>query len=155
MTPVSYLYRRTMKANRSAPPAPVTPVLVYPDVQTAVAWLIAALGAQEKVRIGDGHRSQLEIAPGGAVVVAEPGNGRVPPAAGGHSHLLKVRTPDVDAAFVRACGEGARVIESPTTFGYGERSCVVEDPAGHRWELTQTVEDVEPESWGGVTVSPW
>ena len=26
---------------------------------------------------------------------------------------------------------------------------LVEDPAGHRWELTQTVRDVEPAEWGG------
>jgi hypothetical protein len=25
----------------------------------------------------------------------------------------------------------------------------VEDPGGHRWELTQTVRDVEPAEWGG------
>ena len=27
--------------------------------------------------------------------------------------------------------------------------------AGHRWELTQSVRDVEPEECGGVTVAPW
>jgi hypothetical protein len=32
---------------------------------------------------------------------------------------------------------------------------MLEDLAGHRWELTQTVRDVEPEEWGGVTVAPW
>ena len=66
-----------------------------------------------------------------------------------------VRVPDVDAAFARARDAGGRVLEEPTTFEYGERSCVVEDLAGHRWELTQTVRDVEPEEWGGVTVAPW
>jgi uncharacterized glyoxalase superfamily protein PhnB len=47
------------------------------------------------------------------------------------------------------------VLEEPTTHEYGERSCVVEDLGGHRWELTQSVRDVEPEEWGGVTVAPW
>ncbi|MGZ5404840.1 MAG: VOC family protein [Nocardioides sp.] len=42
-----------------------------------------------------------------------------------------------------------------TTYEYGERSCTLEDLAGHRWELTQSVRDVEPEEWGGVTVGPW
>jgi hypothetical protein len=32
---------------------------------------------------------------------------------------------------------------------------LLEDLAGHRWELTETVRDVEPEEWGGVTVAPW
>ena len=29
------------------------------------------------------------------------------------------------------------------------------DLAGHRWELTESVRDVQPEEWGGVTVSSW
>src|SRR5437763_2465768 len=45
---------------------------------------------------------------------------------------------DVDAAFSRAVAAGARPLEEPTTHVYGERSVVVEDPTGHRWELTQT-----------------
>jgi uncharacterized glyoxalase superfamily protein PhnB len=71
------------------------------------------------------------------------------------THLIKVRVADVDAAFARARDFGAGVVQEPTTFEYGERSCVLEDLAGHRWELTQTVSDVEPETWGGVTVAPW
>ncbi len=47
------------------------------------------------------------------------------------------------------------MLEELTTYEYGERSGVVEDLAGHRWELTQSVRDVEPEAWGGVTVAPW
>jgi hypothetical protein len=27
---------------------------------------------------------------------------------------------------------------------------MVEDPAGHRWELSQTVRDVDPSEWGGT-----
>jgi len=66
-----------------------------------------------------------------------------------------VRVENVDESFARARDFGARVIEEPQTWEYGERSGVVEDLAGHRWELTQTVRDVEPEEWGGVTVAPW
>jgi len=141
--------------NRSAPPATVTPVLVYPDVRAAVAWLEAALGFEERVRIGDSHRAQLRVGPDAAVVVADVGSDRVAPDGAGMTHLLKLRVPDVDAAFARACDHGARIIEEPTTFEYGERSGVLEDPGGHRWELTQTVRDVAPEEWGGTTVAPW
>ncbi len=144
-----------MLTNRSAPPATVTPVLVYPDVRAAVAWLEAAFGFEERVRIGESHRAQLAVGGDGCVVVADVGGERVPPSAGGFTHLVKIRVPDVDAAFERARDAGAVVVESLTTFEYGERSGVVEDPAGHRWELTQTVRDVSPEEWGGVAVSPW
>lgn len=144
-----------MVSNRSAPPTTVTPVLVYPDVRAAVAWLEAALGFEERVRIGDAHRAQLRVGADGAVVVVDVGGDRVAPSGGAITHLIKVRVPDVDSAFARACDRGARVVEEVTTWEYGERSGVVEDLGGHRWELTQTLRDVEPEEWGGTTVAPW
>jgi uncharacterized glyoxalase superfamily protein PhnB len=144
-----------MLTNRSAPPATVTPVLIYPDVRAAVAWLESAFGFGERVRIGDGHRAQLRVGTDGAIVVADVRSDQVAPSDGVVTHLIKVKVPGVDAAFARARDFGARVLEEPTTHQYGERSCVLEDPAGHRWELTETVRDVEPEEWGGVTVAPW
>jgi len=144
-----------MLTNRSAPPATVTPVLVYPDVRAAVAWLEAAFGFEERVRIGETHRAQLRVGSDGAVVVADLGNERIAPSGGGYSQLVKVRVPDVDSAFARARDQGARVVEELTTWEYGERSGVLEDIGGHRWELTQTVRDVAPEEWGGVSVAPW
>jgi uncharacterized glyoxalase superfamily protein PhnB len=144
-----------MLTNRSAPPATVTPVLIYPDVRAAVAWLNSAFGFEERVRIGDAHRAQLRVGSDGAVVVADVRRDQVAPSGGVITQLVKVRVPDVDAAFARARDFGARVVDEPQTYEYGERSCVLEDLAGHRWELTQTVRDVEPEEWGGVTVAPW
>jgi uncharacterized glyoxalase superfamily protein PhnB len=144
-----------MLTNRSAPPVTVTPVLFYPDVRAAVAWLERVFGFEERVRVGEGHRAQLRVGADGAVVVADVRGEQVAPAAGAVLHIIKVRVPDVDAAFGRATGAGAGAIQAPTTYEYGERSCVLEDLAGHRWELTQTVRDVEPEAWGGVTVAPW
>jgi uncharacterized glyoxalase superfamily protein PhnB len=141
--------------NRSAPPATVTPVLVYPDVRAAVAWLEAAFGFEERVRIGEGHRAQLRVGDDGAVVVADVGGERAAPSGGGVTHVVKVRVADVDAAFARALEHGGRVVEELRTYEYGERSGVIEDPAGHRWELTQTVRDTAPEEWGGTTVAPW
>ena len=140
-----------MLTNRSAPPTTVTPVLTYPDVRAAVAWLEAALGFEERVRIGDSHRAQLRVGTDGAIVVAEgsaPGD-ELP------TQLIKVRVPDVDAVFARALGAGARIVEELRTYEYGERSGVLADPAGHRWELTQTVRDTAPEEWGGTTIAPW
>jgi uncharacterized glyoxalase superfamily protein PhnB len=89
------------------------------------------------------------------VVVADVRGAQVAPSDSVVTHLVKVRVPDVDASFGRARDAGARVLEEPTTYEYGERSCVLEDLAGHRWELTQSVRDVEPEEWGGITVAPW
>jgi uncharacterized glyoxalase superfamily protein PhnB len=141
--------------NRSAPPVTVTPVLIYPDVRAAVAWLQSAFGFEERVRVGEGHRAQLRVGSDGALIVADVRGEQVPPHVGIVTHIIKVRVPDVDAAFARARDSGARVLQEPTTFEYGERSCMVDDVGGHRWELTQTLRDVEPEEWGGITVAPW
>jgi uncharacterized glyoxalase superfamily protein PhnB len=144
-----------MLTNRSAPPATVSPVLVYPDVRAAVAWLESAFGFEEKVRIGDGHRAQMRVGADGSIVVAEAGGGKAPPTEGAVTHLIKLRVPDVDEAFARARDNGGRVIEELNTHVYGERSGVIEDLAGHRWELTQTITDTAPEEWGGVSIAPW
>jgi uncharacterized glyoxalase superfamily protein PhnB len=138
-----------MLTNRSAPPATVTPVLIYPDVRAAVDWLQSAFGFEEKVRIGDAHRSQLAFGADGAVVVADVRRDKAAPSGGVVTHEIKLRVDDVDAALARAREAGAKVLEEPETHMYGERSCVVEDPFGHRWELTQTVRDVDPADWGG------
>ena len=134
---------------------PPVPVLVYPDVRAAVAWLESAFGFEERVRVGEAHRAQLRVGADGAVIVADSRGDQNPPSGGTATHIIKVRVQDVDVAFARARDAGARVLEEPTTHEYGERSCMLEDPSGHRWELTQTVHDVEPEAWGGITVAPW
>ena len=138
-----------MLTNRSAPPATVTPVLIYSDVRAAVEWLQTAFGFEEKVRIGDAHRSQLAFGTDGAIVVADVRRDKVAPSGGVVTQEIKLRVDDVDAALARALEAGALVHEEPKTYEYGERSCLVEDPFGHRWELTQTVQDVDPAEWGG------
>ena len=148
-------YARDVLTNRSAPPVTVTPVLVYPDVRAAVAWLATAFGFEERVRVGQAHRAQLRVGEDGAVIVADVHGNQVAPNSGSVTHVIKVRVSDVDAAYIRAREAGAGVIGEPTSYEYGERSCMLEDLAGHRWELTQTVRDVEPEEWGGITVAPW
>jgi uncharacterized glyoxalase superfamily protein PhnB len=140
--------------NRSIPRASVIPVLVYPDVRAAVTWLSEAFGFQERVRIGADHRSQLQIGADGAVIVADVRGEQQPPQAGIVTHLMKVRVDAVDAQLERARRHGARVLQEPTEYEYGERECTVEDLAGHRWQFTQTIRDVAPEEWGGVTVQP-
>ena len=144
-----------MLANRSAPPTTVTPVLIYPDVRAAVAWLERVFGFQERVRIGEGHRAQLRVGVDGALVVADVRGEQVSPSGGVVTHLVKVRVPEVDEAFAHARDAGARVLQEPVTHEYGERTCLLEDLAGHRWELSQSMRDVEPEEWGGTTVAPW
>jgi len=135
--------------NRSIPTATVIPVLVYPDVRAAVAWLTEAFGFVERVRVGEDHRSQMQVGQDGAVIVADVRGEQQPPAEGMVTHVIKVRVVDVDGQLEQARAHGARVLQEPTEYEYGERECTVEDLAGHRWQLTQTLRDVAPEEWGG------
>ena len=146
---------RFVKINRSVPPATVVPVLVYPDVRAAVAFLTDAFGFVERTRIGESHRAQLAVGLDGAVIVADVGGDRRPAQPGGVTHMVRVRVGDVDAAFVQARDHGAVVLEAPIDREYGERDCTLEDLGGHRWQLAEAVADVAPEEFGCQTVSPW
>src|SRR6187397_1457221 len=74
--------------NRSLPTATVIPVLVYPDVRAAVAWLTEAFGFVERVRVGEDHRSQMQIGDDGAVIVADVRREQQPPAPGTVTHVI-------------------------------------------------------------------
>jgi uncharacterized glyoxalase superfamily protein PhnB len=143
-----------MKPNRSVPPPTVVPVLCYPDVRAAVAWLSAAFGFVERTRIGESHRAQMSIGADGAVIVAER-RGEKPALDDEVVHLIRVRVEDVSAQFERARAHGARVLEPPTDREYGERDCTMADVAGHRWQFAETVRDVAPEEYGCTTVASW
>ena len=144
-----------MRRNRSVPPSIVIPVLVYPDVRQAVAWLSEVFGFVERTRIGEDHRAQLAVGDDGAVIVADVGGDRRAPSGSVVTQTLKIRVDHVDACYERARAHGARLLEPPTDREYGERECTVEDLAGHRWQFTETIRDVAPEEYGCTTVTPW
>jgi uncharacterized glyoxalase superfamily protein PhnB len=140
-----------VKSNRSIPQATVIPVLVYPDVRAAVDWLGTAFGFVERVRIGDAHRAQLELSDG-AVIAADVRREQRPPRPGEVTHSMVLRVEDASAVFESAKASGATVVMEPTDFEYGELQATVDDPWGHRWTLSETLRDVAPEEWGGITV---
>ena len=143
-----------MRSNRSIPSAVVIPVLIYPDVRAAVSWLSEAFGFVERVQIGESHRSQLTVGDGGAVIVGDVRNERRPPRPGEVTHSVVVRVEDAAGHCERARAHGAKIVMEPTDFEYGERQYTAEDPAGHQWTFSETLEDVAPETWGGTLVTP-
>ena len=134
-----------MKQNHSIPSSTVIPVLIYPDVREAVAWLSAAFGFAERVRIGEDHRSQLQFGDG-ALIVGDVRGDRRPPRPGEVTHSVVVRVEDARAHCERAREHGARILMEPTDFEYGERQYNAEDPAGHQWTFSETLADVIPEA---------
>jgi uncharacterized glyoxalase superfamily protein PhnB len=142
-----------LKKNRSVPDAIVIPVLIYPDVRAAVVWLTATFGFEERVRIGEDHRSQLQFGDG-AVIVADVRADRIPPRSGEVTHSVLVRVKDAQAHCELARAAGARILMEPTDMPFGERQYTAEDPAGHQWTFSETLTDMAPEEWGGETVRP-
>jgi uncharacterized glyoxalase superfamily protein PhnB len=136
--------------NRSVPSASVIPELAYPDVREAAAWLCRAFGFQERLRIGD-HRAQLVLGDGAVVVTALTAE-QEPSAPAGHA--LLVRVDDLDAHHQRARSAGARILQEPADFPYGERQYTAEDPVGRRWTFSQSIANVDPASWGGEVAEP-
>ena len=138
-----------MKTNRSVPQANVIPVLIYPNVREAVEWLGQVFGFEERLQIGDNHRSQLRIGDG-AVIIGDSNGDRRPPRRGEITHQVMVRIENVKTHYEHARKHGARILTEPTDFMYGERQYEAEDLAGHHWIFTETLTDVDPSEWGGL-----
>ncbi len=97
------------------------------------------------MHIPPNHRVQLRFGES-AVIVAERG-------APGPAGVL-IRVDDAGAVLERAVAAGAVVLDELHDWEYGERQVTIQDPGGHRWTVSETLFDAEPESWGGITVSP-
>jgi uncharacterized glyoxalase superfamily protein PhnB len=134
-----------MRYNRSAPPCPVIPVLYYPDPSFAAEWLSKAFGFTVRLRIAN-HRIQMRFGEG-CFTVAE---GTATP---NHSCSVQIRIESALNHCERARQAGAIILTEPKEHVYGERQYNAEDFYGHRWDFTETIADVEPESWGGTSVN--
>jgi len=135
-----------MRFNRSVPPCTVIPVLIYPDPSAAAEWLAAAFGFTVRLRIAN-HRIQMKAGEG-CFTIAE---GTVTP---NRSAITQVRIEDAHAHCERARKHGAVILTEPKDHVYGERQYNAQDFHGHYWDFTETLADVEPESWGGTSVAP-
>lgn len=128
-----------MIENRSVPSSAVIPVLGYDDVAKASDWLCRAFGFKERLRIGD-HRAQLVFGDGAVILI------RGTDVRG----AVLVRVADADTHHLQAKKSGARILQPPTDFPYGERQYNAEDLGGHVWTFSESIANVDPASWGGL-----
>jgi uncharacterized glyoxalase superfamily protein PhnB len=126
------------------PACTVIPVLGYPDVGEAIDWLCSRFGFSLRLRIAN-HRAQLNVGDG-AIVITE----QSAPASK-DSDSVMVRVENVDRHHDHAVQHGARVLNPPADYPFGERQYTVEDFAGHRWTFSQSIGDVDPKDWGGTS----
>jgi uncharacterized glyoxalase superfamily protein PhnB len=132
-----------MLPNRSIPSCTVIPVVGYPEIGPAIDWLCKAFGFTLRLRIGD-HRAQLNVGDGAVILSQRELSGP------DNFQSVLIRVDDVNLHCERATQHGARIISSPQDFMYGERQYNVEDFAGHRWTFSQSIANVDPETWGGT-----
>lgn len=143
-----------MMENRSAPPGPIVPRLIYDDVAEAINWLFGAFGFTERLRTpaeADGtiHHAQMTVGTGSVILTGQRGVTRPEaPEQGAFVPSLLVRVANVEAHFARAKRFGARILSPLATHPFGERQYSAEDLGGYRWTFSQSVTDVPPEEWG-------
>ena len=135
-----------MLNNRSCPPSTVIPELAYADVGEAADWLCRHFGFTVRIRIAN-HRVQLNVGDGAMVVTELRGGAK----GGDSAHSVMVRVEDVHAHHERAKRGGVQIARPPADHPYGERQYTAVDLGGHVWTFTQSIADVAPEDWGGVS----
>jgi PhnB protein len=111
----------------------VTPRLVVHDVASLVQFLKQAFGGTGdfrsdrpcEIRIGDS-----------LVMVSEVGVRDAMPA------FLYLYVEDTDRTYQRALKAGAESLEEPQDMPYGDRRCMIKDPAGNIWQIATHNEEV-------------
>ncbi|NRP75009.1 hypothetical protein ILFOPFJJ_05932 [Ensifer psoraleae] len=130
----------------------LTPYFIVKNARTAIDFYVRAFGAEELFRMTDprdgriGH-AELKIGESTVMIADEyPDFGALSPdTIGGSPVTFHLATLSVDADLARAVDAGAVVLRAAADQAYGERVAMVVDPFGHRWMLSQKIEDVAPE----------
>ena len=130
----------------------ITPHIVVQGADKASAFYRAAFGAEEITRIPtpDGRLMSVQLRMGDTTLhVADefPEMGVLaPPSLGeGAAVVLGLEVDDADAAFAQAVSAGAEVRQPPQDMFWGDRHAQLDDPFGHRWNISQHLHDVPHE----------
>jgi uncharacterized glyoxalase superfamily protein PhnB len=107
----------------------VFPVLRYADAHAAIAFLVAAFGAERHAVYADGGTVQhAELRLGNGIVML--GSGDVSANAS-----VYVVVDDPDAHYARARAAGAEIVREPHDTDYGSREYGARDPEGNAWSF--------------------
>lgn len=128
----------------------VTPHIIVRNAGEAADWYQRALGAAvgTSIQLPDGRYMEIELRIGDSqVMIADefPELGAVSPQTlGGTYGALTISVDDADTAWQRALDAGAVEHHPLADAFWGERHGQIIDPYGHRWGISQTIEDVDP-----------
>ena len=129
----------------------VYPYLHVKDAARAIAFYSEAFGAREKFRLTEpsgriGH-AELDFN-GYTLMLADefPEYNILGPQPGSNTTVtIHLHVDDCDAMIEHAREAGAKVTMAPQDQFYGERSGVLIDPFGHRWNIGHSIEEVSTE----------
>jgi PhnB protein len=130
----------------------VVPYLSVQGADAAIAFYGRVFGTTERMRLpapgGRIGHAELELGDSLIMLADEPpeGSSRSPKSVGGTPVTISLYLDDVDGVFERATSEdGVTVLRPVENQFYGDRTCMFEDPFGHRWSVATHVEDVPPD----------
>lgn len=126
--------------------------LTVDGADAASRWYTAAFGATELTRIhlpGD-KLIHVQLRIGDLLITLADEFPELqtfgPAHLGGTYGAIYLEVDDVDAAWQRAVSAGAEILRPITDAFWGEREGQLSDPFGHRWGLTQHLEDIPPDT---------
>jgi PhnB protein len=118
------------------------------NTNDAIAFYGRAFGATEKFRLTEptGRIGHAEVDLGGTTLMLcdeFPEYGIAAPQPGQRTSVtIHIHVDNADEVIERAVAAGATLETKPSDAFYGERSGVVRDPFGHRWNIGHHIEDV-------------
>lgn len=127
------------------------PHLCVRDTAAAIEFYRQAFGATETFRLNEpsGRIGHAELGFGVATLMLcdeFPEHAIVAPdPATGSSATIHLHVDDADAVLAQAVALGATLVRAATDAFYGERSGVILDPFGHRWNIGHSIEAVSPD----------
>jgi PhnB protein len=129
----------------------LTPYLIVRNAPQALDFYTRAFGAEEAFRLTDpagriGH-AHMTIGDSAFMLADEhPEWGALSPVSiGGSPITLHLEVADADTAAARAIEAGATLLRPVEDQFHGNRSGMVADPFGHKWSLSQRLEELSPE----------
>ncbi|WP_426123957.1 VOC family protein [Pararhizobium sp. PWRC1-1] len=130
----------------------VSAYFVVKNAAQAIEFYSQAFGAEEIFRMtdpSDGRIGHAELRFGETLMMLAdeyPDFGALSPdTIGGSPVTFHIDTASTDAAVAQAVSAGATLLRPAADQSFGERVAQVLDPYGHRWMLSQTIEQVTPE----------
>ena len=126
----------------------ITPHIVVQGAERAAAFYRSAFAAEEvdRIPVPDGRLMSVRLRIGdGLLHLADefPELGALaPPSIGGTAVVLALAVADAQAVFAQAVAAGANVRQPLAEAFWGDLHGQLEDPFGHRWNVTQHLRDV-------------